>query len=321
MGRIRVVLTVVAALVAGQAGAQVSSLPPDLQRALAEIGPGYQRDFRAGIPATVEAFRAVLSAAPRDGVTLVADQAYGPDPKQVVDVFRPTARTRLPVLIFVHGGAYTLGDKNAYGEVYSNVGYWFARQGILAVNANYRLAPGTKWPGAAQDVGAIIGWARENVSRFGGDPERIFIMGHSAGATHVAGFVFDKALHPATGPGVAGVVLMSGRYRLVDDPADPNAPYMRAYFGDDPAQYPARSPITHVKGGRKIPVFVVVAEYENPGLDVRGTELLNALCERDSACPRFMRLLGHNHMSEVTAFNTPDELLGRETLDFMRQGR
>ena len=65
----------------------------------------------------------------------------------------------------------------------------------------------------------------------------------------------------------------------------------------------------------------MVAEYENPGLDVRGTELLNALCERDSACPRFMRLLGHNHMSEVTAFNTPDELLGRETLDFMRQGR
>jgi hypothetical protein len=68
-------------------------------------------------------------------------------------------------------------------------------------------------------------------------------------------------------------------------------------------------------------VFVVIAEYEQPGLDVFGGELFSALCQRDGACPRFARLNGHNHMSEMLAFNTPDEYLGREILDFMARGR
>jgi acetyl esterase len=66
---------------------------------------------------------------------------------------------------------------------------------------------------------------------------------------------------------------------------------------------------------------VVVTEYDNPGLDVRGAELFSALCERDGVCPRFVRLNRHNHLSEVLAFNTPDEYLGREILDFIDRGR
>ena len=116
-------------------------------------------------------------------------------------------------------------------------------------------------------------------------------------------------------------MLISGRYRLEYDPADPNGRNMQAYFGNDPAQYPNRSPITHIRDGAKVPVFLVIAEYDNPGLDVRGAELLAALCERDGVCPRFLRLVGHNHLSEVAAFNTPDEQLGREVLDFMRYER
>ena len=95
----------------------------------------------------------------------------------------------------------------------------------------------------------------------------------------------------------------------------------QAYFGRDAAQYPNRSPITHIRDGAKVPVFLVIAEYDNPALDVRGAELLAALCERDGACPRFLRLNGHNHLSEVASFNTPDDQLGREVLDFMRRGR
>ena len=73
--------------------------------------------------------------------------------------------------------------------------------------------------------------------------------------------------------------------------------------------------------GERVPVFVVVTEYDNPGLDVVGAELLAALCARDGACPRFSRLEKHNHLSEVAAFNTADEQLGREILEFMRRGR
>lgn len=310
-----------AMLMAGPATAQVDRLPPYLRETLAQIGPVFQRDIETHIPATLAAFQSILRSAPKDGVSVTADQRYGPDPKQVLDVYRPTPRRGAPILIYVHGGAYVTGDKNAFGEVYANIGWWFARQGIVALNATYRLAPGSPWPGAVQDVRAMVAWARENAARLGADPDRIFLMGHSAGATHAASYIFDKALQPAEEPGVAGAVLISGRYRLEYDPADPNARNMQAYFGDDPAQYPNRSPITHIRDGARVPVFLVVAEYDNPGLDVRGAELLAALCERDGACPRFLRLVGHNHLSEVAAFNTPDEQLGREVLDFMSRGR
>jgi acetyl esterase len=213
------------------------------------------------------------------------------------------------------------GDKDFYGEIYGNISTWFARQGALGINATYRLAPTAKWPSAADDVRAMVKWAKENAAKFGGDPNRIYLIGHSAGATHVASYIFDRSLQPSTGPGVSGAVLISGRYRLEYDPADPNGKNMQAYFGEDSGAYPARSPVTHIRDGERVPVFVVITEYDNPGLDVVGAELLAALCARDGACPRFTRLEKHNHLSEVAAFNTADEQLGREILEFMRRGR
>ena len=70
-----------------------------------------------------------------------------------------TARKGSPILIYVHGGAYVTGNKNAYGEIYANIGWWFARQGVVTLNATYRLAPDSPWPGGAQDVRAMVAWA------------------------------------------------------------------------------------------------------------------------------------------------------------------
>jgi len=116
-------------------------------------------------------------------------------------------------------------------------------------------------------------------------------------------------------------VLISGRYRIRYNPADPNGRNVQAYFGTDEAQYAARSPINHIGDGTRVPLFVVICEYENPGLDLSGAELLSALCARDGTCPRFVRLGGHNHLSEVLAFNTPDDYLGRQIVDFIARGR
>src|SRR5262245_10689389 len=319
------VLTAIAALALAcwsvPARAQVDKLPRYLQETLDQIGPVFQKDISSAIPATVAAFQSLLKAAPKDGVTITRNQAYGEDPRQILDVYQPTTRTGAPVVIFIHGGAYVRGDKDFYGEAFGNVTTWFARQGMLALTATYRLAPAAKWPAAVEDVRAMVAWAKANAARLGGNPNRIFLVGHSAGATHVASYAFDKSLQPQAGPGIAGAVLISGRYRLEYDQNDPNGKNMQAYFGDDASQYPARSPITHIRDGARVPMFVVVAEYENPGLDVRGAELVAALCERDGVCPRFTRLQRHNHISEVLAFNTPDELLGQEILDFIARGR
>src|SRR5262245_43050969 len=308
-------------VLAAPASAQVSALPMEVQQVLATVGPKWGTALRENIETTAAAFRPLLKAAPRDGVTVSTNLAYGEDAKQVLDVYQPIWRANAPVVIFIHGGAYVRGDKDFYGEMYGNIATWFARQGVLGLNATYRLAPGAKWPSGADDVRGMVRWTKENAARFGGDGRRIYLMGHSAGATHVASYVFDKGLQPADGPGVAGAVLVSGRYRLEYDPADPNGRNMQAYFGEDASAYAARSPVTHVREAPRVPVFTVVTEYDNPGLDVVGAELFSALCARDGACPRFRRLEKHNHLSEVFAFNTADDQLGREILDFMRRGR
>ena len=308
-------------LLSAPAQAQASRLPMDVQQVLATLGPKWGSALRENIDATAAAFRPLLKAAPKDGVLVANNIAYGEDARQILDVYQPLWRAGAPVVIFIHGGAYVRGDKDAYGEMYGNIAIWFARQGMLGINATYRLAPQAKWPSGADDVRGMVKWAKENATKYGGDANRIYLVGHSAGATHIASYVFDKSLQPADGPGVAGAVLISGRYRLEYDPNDPNGKNMQAYFGADASTYAARSPITHIKDGPRVPVFTVVTEYDNPGLDVVGAELLAALCARDGACPRFRRLEKHNHLSEVFAFNTADEQLGREILDFMRRGR
>lgn len=322
-------LAVVAALAAGPgARAQVSELPQDLQDTLTALGANWGAAVGPNIRATVSAFEPLLKAAPKDGVQVTRDIAYGPHARHRLDLYKPepkpleTARPRapVPVVIFVHGGSYVSGDKNAFETMYANVAIWFARQAVLAVNATYRLAPEARWPAAAEDVAAMVAWARANAAAHGGDPNQIFLVGHSAGATHVAAYVFDKRMQPPGGPGVKGAVLISGRYRLVDVVNDGNARNIQAYFGADPATYATRSPISHIADS-KVPVFVVIAEHENPTLDVRGAELFAALCARDGTCPRFLRLDRHNHMSGIAAFNTPDEQLGRAIIAFMGRDR
>jgi acetyl esterase/lipase len=300
------------------ARSQVSRLPMQVQQVLATVGPKWGTALGENFEKTAAAFLPLLKAAPKDGVTVGKNLPYGEDSQQVLDVYQPIWRNGAPVVIFIHGGAYVQGDKDRYGEMYGNVATWFARQGALGLNANYRLAPAAKWPSSADDVRGMVKWAKENAAKFGGDGRRIYLIGHSAGATHVASYIFDKSLQPADGPGVSGAVLISGRYRIAYDPADPNVKNMQAYFGEDASAYSARSPITHIRDGARVPVFTVITEYDNPGIDLVGAELLSALCARDGACPRFRRLEKHNHLSVGFAFNTADEQLGGEILDFIR---
>src|SRR5690242_9475478 len=112
---------------------------------------------------------------------------------------------------------------------------------MLAVVANYRLAPAHPWPAGAEDVGKVIGWVKAHAATYGGDPHHIVLVGQSAGATHAASYVFDPSLHPIEGAGVVGTVLMSGVYRIT---CTDNAPNLEAYFGDDEEKLAERSPIT-----------------------------------------------------------------------------
>jgi acetyl esterase len=317
----RVVLGVAALFIAAPAFAQISSMPPHVAQRLAEVGPGWGKNIAGNIEKTLEVYSPLLAVAPKTGIAVQRDVAYGPDPRHRLDLYRAEGLQNAPVLVFLHGGAYVRGDRNINSEVYGNVPVYFARHGMLGVNATYRLAPAAQWPEAARDVGAIVQWLRENAAKHGGDPARIYLMGHSAGATHVATYAYLKNLQPPQGSGIDGMILMSGRYHFAPNPDDPNLKNFQAYFGADVSQYAARSPLSHVKGAAPIPTFLVISEYDNPDLDTQGALLLGALCERDRACPRFTRMEKHNHLSMVYQFNTADEAMGREVLEFIRRSR
>ncbi len=303
------------------AHAQVANMPLNVQERLAEVGPGWGKDIRGNIAKTLEVYAPILAAAAKDGVLVTRDLAYGPDARHRLDIHRLEGKVGVPVVVFFHGGAYVAGERNISPEVYGNIPTYFARQGMLGVNATYRLAPAAKWPAAAEDVAATVAWLKANAASYGGDPNRIYVIGHSAGATHLASYAFIRDLQPASGTGLAGIVLMSGRYLFDPKPDDPNLKNFQAYFGADRALYARQSPLNHVKTATKIPTFLVVAEYDNPDLDTQGAMLLAAQCDRDRACPRFTRLEKHNHLSMTFQFNTRDDALGRDILEFIKRGR
>jgi len=316
-----IALTIATIAAAVPAFSQVANMPPQVQQRLAEVGPGWGKNILGNIERTREVYTPLLAAAPKAGVSVLRDVAYGPDARHKLDLYRAEGLKNAPVAAYFHGGAYVRGERNVNSEIYGNVATYFARNGLLGVNATYRLAPAAQWPAAAQDVASVVNWLKENAAKYGGDPSRIYLIGHSAGATHVATYVYIKSLQPAQGHGVSGMVLMSGRYHFEPNPDDPNLKNFQAYFGIDASQYPARSPINHVKAASPLPTFIVISEYDNPDLDTQGALLLAALCARDRACPRFSRMEKHNHLSMVYQFNTADDALGREIIEFMRRGR
>ena len=291
-----------------------STVPEELREPLDNIG------FGPSAGPSMELYQPLLAQAPRGGIEVVKDLQYGPYSRNLLDVYRPEGIDGAPILIFVHGGGYLSGDRDLNEEVYGNVPTFFARNGLLGINATYRLATEASWPSGAEDMGFLIEWVKDHAPEYGGDPEQIFLMGHSAGATHAASYAFDSRFQPPEGHGLAGVVLVSGRYRLDWDPDDPGLEGIRRYFGTDPDLYPSRSPITHVPNS-EIPALLVLAEYDMRGLVGTTGELFVELCRRDDGrCPRILQLRYHNHLSEIHHINTADDLLGNEILDFVHHG-
>jgi acetyl esterase/lipase len=286
---------------------------PALRAALARIGSAWSTDIRRYSQEVKDLYEPLLARGPKEGVKVRRDLPYGPHPRQVADVFE-SGVADAPIVVFVHGGAFVRGNKRTTDEIYGNVLYWFARQGFVGVNLEYRLAPESRYPGGAMDVAAAIDWLSGNAARFGGDPSRIVLVGHSAGGTHVAGYVVDPRVG-RFGLGVRAAVLISARLRADVLPQNPNRDGVAAYFGSDPVELERASPIHYVDRSR-VPTMVVTAQFENPLLDVYGADFAARLQATRHPLARYRVAQGHNHMSVVAHFNSGEEWLGREILEF-----
>lgn len=242
------------------------------------------------------------------------DLSYGPHARHKLDVLQPKHLPDhpMPVLIFIHGGAFVAGNKSD-GEIFDNVLNFFAARGVLGINASYRLAPEYRWPSGIEDMRAIVDWVRNSAARYGGDPDKIFMMGHSAGASHVAGYIFNEEFQPHGGrDGVRGAILMSGVY----SPGESDANI--AYYGEDKSLWAERMPIQHVPG-RSVPLFIVDAEYDRLLMQLEAVKLMNAVCQRDRKCPMHKQVPGHNHYSLMYHFNTMDDSVASDIMLFISE--
>jgi len=303
---------VVASMAFGAASAQTP--PPDVRQKLIE--QGWSRN-----PEVSKLMESNLAQMPKDGVKVTKDLAYGKHVKQKVDVYQAEGKSGLPIMVFFHGGGYTGGARDNTPYVHANVLTYFARNGFLGVNADFRLAPEFKWPSGGQDVAEIVRWLKQNAATYGGDPNRIYLFGTSAGASHIAQYAFDRRFQPDTGPGIAGVILQSGRYVLHHDADDPSLQGgVAAYFGTDPATYASRSSANHVAGST-VPVMLMLAEFDQLNLAATTGELFVALCKRDGGrCPRFVQQKYHNHGSQYATMNTVDDFAGKEIIEWVNEG-
>ncbi|MHA6692061.1 alpha/beta hydrolase [Devosia sp. A449] len=295
------------------------SIPPELRALMAEIGPRWREDVPGHVRLMVEQFTPLLQRGPKAGISVRRDVAYGEHPRQVLDVFLPHDEAELrPAVLFVHGGAFVDGHRNKSAEIYANVLYCLARNNMVGINIGYRLASDVKYPGATQDIASAVQWTREHAAELGIDPTRIFLFGHSAGAAHVGSYAYERRHHPAAGPGLAGVIVVSGRVRADNGPENPNARKVEAYYGPDNTIYDDVSPVSHI-GPDSVPTFVCWSEFENPLIDLYCAELLYRIALAKRRAPPSLWLRGHNHTSAIAHLNTADTALEQAIVSFVQR--
>lgn len=294
------------------------------QMSEAQVWPGMPEEQAAQIraagrvidPASFDIFAPLVDAPPYDDVTIAENISYGSDPAQMLDLYTANdaaAGEARPVLLYVHGGGFVGGSKQ--GDYYpQSATAWAARNGMVGVNIDYRLAPDHAWPAGRDDLAAAIGWVRESIAEHGGDPERIFLWGHSAGANHVADYVQHTDRHGPEAAGVKGALLLSPAYAAAAG-ADPHP-----YYGTDEGLLTS-APVIERLGATPIPLLVGWAQYDPEMFETFARTLEAQLCGQGStaACPQMLYLKDHNHMTEGASIGSVDESLSGPLLEWMAE--
>jgi acetyl esterase/lipase len=208
--------------------------------------------------------------------------------RQVLDVYAPEGAKGLPVVFWIHGGGWQTGDKTDV-QIKPRV---FNERGFVFVSTNYRLLPHVTMDVLIGDVAQALGWVHKNIGKHGGDPSRIFVMGHSAGAQLAALLCIDQRYLKAEGvspDALRGCVPVDGD--TYDLPAMIFTAEMRqtvhglplpefghrVKFGNDPKKHIDYSAVTHVAKGKGIPPFLILHVAGHPDVTAQARRLANVL--------------------------------------------
>lgn len=249
-------------------------------------------------------------------VTFSRGLRYGETDANVLDVAASTTKadTPRPVLLFVAGDTFT-GDRGAPDlsrEIQDQVMCFAARNDMIGVRVNYRLAPSAAWPTGATDVAAALSWIHGNIDLFNGDAREIVAVGYGAGAFHVATLLAHPELQTDRAE-VAGVVLVSGIYRAGKDASDSE----KAYLGTDATQYDKRSAFPGILNV-DVPIVLAWATDDSAGIVAQGETLKKTLCGAGH-CPRAALLRNRDGIAAAFGLDGSGDSLAEPTLLLVHQ--
>lgn len=294
-------------------------LDQDSIKKMLSIGPKWAEDIISHRQIVIDIYSSLLRNRDLKNILIQKNIPYGSDPRHVLDIYQQAdLNSPAPVVIFVHGGAFVRGEKDANDHIYSNFLTYFVRHGYVGINLEYRHATEAPFPEGSKDIASGVAWVVKHAKELNIDPSRIFLVGHSAGGTHVASYVMDPNVRPQHGHSIAGLILISARLRADVRSDNPNAGGVRTYYGEDSALYEFRSPLTWADH-LDIPVLIAISEFENPGLDVYASELFHQVSTKNWRSPAFIKVPKHNHTSIVAHIDTEEETFGMFMRSFMSE--
>ncbi len=237
--------------------------------------------------------------------------------KHCLDVYYPQRKGKYPVAIFIHGGSWSFGDRSWY----SYLGNSFAKEGIVSVIVSYRLSPKYKHPSQMDDVTSAISYVFKNIHHYNGNPEDIYLCGHSAGA-HISSYIlFNKEIsktHNLNIDKLKGVILISGVYDFTK-----RYPISKRHekaiidtFGGTPEELKQASPVTYITD-YKPELFICYAERDMKSLKIQSKKLAGKLEEKNLKY-KIKEIPVHNHFSEIIFAVHKKDPLRKEVLNFIK---
>lgn len=246
----------------------------------------------------LKTFNAII---PKDGGSsqIAKALAYGPDERQKLDIFAPDAPTEgqasaRPIVVFFYGGSWNSGTRTGYDFV----GRALAARGYVTLVPDYRLVPDVRYPAFVEDGAAAVRWARENAARYGGDPDRIVLVGHSAGAYIAAMLAVDSRWLNTDREAVSGWVGLAGPY----DFAPFDGPVTQQTFGNWPEPSETQ-PVTWAGPGD--PPALLLSGGDDTTVEPRNSRALAAKLQAGGVPAEVKIYDGVSHVGIITSIAKP----------------
>lgn len=241
-----------------------------------------------------------------EDIDYITDSVYDND-KDLLDIYMPEGKKDVPVIVYFHGGALLMGDKS-WGK---DIGTKIAESGIGLVSVNYRLSPEFQHPTHANDAAAATAWVVNNIQAYGGNPKKVYVSGHSAGAYLAALVAIDSSLlqvHNIVDFKINGAILISP-FLFVEETAKDRIEMDSTYktiWSNNPNKWLEASVTPHI-GANRDNIILIYADGDDDWRKEQNERFAKAMSDAGNIRISTNEVADRNHASILTAITEDDD--------------